>query len=632
MSIKCPKCHHDNPLDSTYCQDCGTPLPQDRYPQTKTFTTPVNELTKGRTFARRYHIIEKLGRGGMGEVYKVKDTKLDEEVALKLIKPEIANDSRTIQRFRNELKLARKITHKNVCRMFDFHEEGKIPFITMEYVQGESLKASIQKQGIIPEEKTIDIAQQIGRGLSEAHEWGVVHRDLKPQNIMIDAKGNAKIMDFGIAHSLEVEGVTQTGMMIGTPDYMSPEQAEGLEADQRSDIYSLGIILYEMATGKVPFEGDTALSVALKHKTEAPADPIVGEAYNRAFELCKKIGETPMIIPVLAGLWPFYFTKAELKPAIAIADQVLRLAPKKELEALPYLFQAGTLTQLGEFTQALEHAQQGIDIYDPMKHGSSIFLLGYNLKPVITSWLAIDLWFLGYPDQAKQKFQHALSFLREYNHPYSLSFVYYWKAMFHQFCQDVQGVKKTSNKEISLSTEYGFLLWLAAMPIFLGWITAEKGKPKEGIAQIKQGIATIKATSSWCWHIHYLAMLAEAYKRAGQIDDGLATIEESLALMEKTGQRYFEAELHRLKGEFLRIKDGDEAEVQSLFERAIGVAREQKAKSLELRATVNLARLWHKQGKKKEAYKKLSEISGWFTEGFDTQDLKDAEALLKELS
>jgi predicted ATPase len=373
------------------------------------------------------------------------------------------------------------------------------------------------------------------------------------------------------------------------------------------------------------------LALNLTHKL-GYADPIVGEAYNRAFELCKKIGETPMIIPVLAGLWPFYFTKAELKPAIAIAEQVLRLAPKTENEALPYLFQAGTLTQLGEFTQALEHAQQGIDIYDPMKHGSSIFLLGYNLKPVITSWLAIDLWFLGYPDRAKQKFQHALSFLKEYNHPYSLSFVYYWKAMFHQFCQDVQGVKKTSNKEVTLSTEYGFLLWLAAMPIFLGWVTAEQGKPKEGIAQIKQGLGAIKATSSLCWQIHYLVMLAEAYKRAGEIDNGLATIEESLILMEKTGQRYFEAELHRLKGELLRMKDGNEAEVQSLFERAIDVARGQKSKSLELRATMSLARLWQKQGKKEDAYKNLSEIYEWFTEGFDTQDLKDAKALLEELS
>jgi predicted ATPase len=240
---------------------------------TETIETPKEELTTGSIFAGRYKILEELGKGGMGRVYRAFDNKVEEEIAFKLIKPEIADNKKTIKRFRNELKLARKITHKNVCRMFDLHEEGKTPFITMEYVRGESLKAFIQKQGMLSEEKTIDIAQQICSGLSEAHELGVVHRDLKPQNIMIDEEGNAKIMDFGIARSIEAKGVTQTGMMIGTPDYMSPEQAEGKEADQRSDIYSLGIILYEMATGRLPFEGNTALSVALKHKTEMPADP-----------------------------------------------------------------------------------------------------------------------------------------------------------------------------------------------------------------------------------------------------------------------------------------------------------------------------------------------------------------------
>jgi len=161
---------------------------------------------------------------------------------------------------------------------------------------------------------------------------------------------------------------------------------------------------------------------------------------------------------------------------------------------------------------------------------------------------------------------------------------------------------------------------------------AEQGDPKEGIVQIHQGLEAIKATGTWCWHIHYLSMLAEAYKRAGHIEDGLATIEESLALMEKTGQRYFDAELHRIKGELLRMKDRDESEVESLFERAIDVARKQKAKSLELRATMSLARLWQKQGKEKEAHKRLAEIYNWFTEGFDTQDLKDAKALIEELS
>jgi len=231
------------------------------------------ELTTGSTFAGRYQVIEELAKGGMGRVYKVFDSKINERVALKIINPEIAADNRTIERFKNELKLARKISHRNVCRMYDLGEEGGISFITMEFVQGEDLKGSITRMGPLSPARAISITRQVCKGLAEAHAHGVVHRDLKPQNIMIDSKGNARIMDFGIARSLRKEGITKTGMVIGTPEYMSPEQIDGKDVDYRTDIYTLGVILYEMVTGKVPFEGDTPLSVALKHKSEIPRDP-----------------------------------------------------------------------------------------------------------------------------------------------------------------------------------------------------------------------------------------------------------------------------------------------------------------------------------------------------------------------
>lgn len=292
MAITCPKCHTDNPDTQKFCGECAAPLqPSKDISFTKTLETPIIGLVKGSTIAGRYEILEQLGRGGMGEVYKVRDTKLDEEMALKLLKPEIASDESMIERFRNELKLARKITHKNVCRMHDFHEEEGNPFITMEYVAGEDLKSLIKKRGKMPVEEALNITRQVTVGLMEAHELGVVHRDLKPQNIMIDKNANAKIMDFGIARSVEAPGVTTTGMIVGTPDYISPEQAEGEEADQRSDIYSLGIILYEMVTGSVPFKGDTALSVAIKHKTQIPSDPKklnpeVSEDLSRLILIC----------------------------------------------------------------------------------------------------------------------------------------------------------------------------------------------------------------------------------------------------------------------------------------------------------------------------------------------------------
>jgi len=290
--MKCPKCHADNPDTQKFCGACASSLlhPED-FSVTKTMETPIEVLGRGTTIAERYEIIEELGKGGMGRVYKVRDAEINEDVALKLLKSEIASDEKTIERFRNELKIARRVSHKHVCRMYDIGKEEERYFISMEYVEGEDLKSHIKRKGRLSTDDAISIAIQVCEGLGEAHRLGVVHRDLKPQNIMIDKEGQAKIMDFGIARSVEAPGVTATGMIIGTPSYISPEQAEGEEADHRSDIYALGVILYEMMTGEVPFKGETALSVALKHKAQLPTDPRkwnpeISDDFSRLILIC----------------------------------------------------------------------------------------------------------------------------------------------------------------------------------------------------------------------------------------------------------------------------------------------------------------------------------------------------------
>ncbi len=276
MTIECSKCQTNNPDSQRFCGDCGTSLTGIdgiSISQTRTLQTPSEPLTRGARFADRYEIIEKLGEGGMGAVYRVDDTKVHEEVALKIISPLVAADKQIIERFRNELKFARKIRHKHVCQMFDLGEDEETLFITMEYVAGEDLKSLLRRTGKLTTEMAVRVAKQVFEGLTEAHSIGIVHRDLKPSNIMVDKEGHARIMDFGIARSMKAKGITGAGLVIGTPEYMSPEQAEGKEADSRSDIYSIGVILFEMLTGQRPFEGDSALGVAMKHKGEMPKDP-----------------------------------------------------------------------------------------------------------------------------------------------------------------------------------------------------------------------------------------------------------------------------------------------------------------------------------------------------------------------
>jgi tetratricopeptide (TPR) repeat protein/predicted Ser/Thr protein kinase len=223
--------------------------------------------------AQRYEITDVLGRGGMGSVYRARDLELDRDVALKVIRPELARNAAIVDRFKSELRLSHQVTHRNVIRMYDLGEDLGMRFITMEMVEGRDLRSIIEERGKLPPEEAVDILQQICYALDAAHAMGVIHRDLKPQNIMQDVHGRVVVMDFGLARTLGGDGMTQTGALVGTMEYMSPEQALGKNLDQRSDIFALGLICYEMLTGNMPYKAESALA-SLIRRTRERAEPV----------------------------------------------------------------------------------------------------------------------------------------------------------------------------------------------------------------------------------------------------------------------------------------------------------------------------------------------------------------------
>jgi eukaryotic-like serine/threonine-protein kinase len=259
--------------------------------------TSITPSTPGTVFAERYEIVETVGQGGMGIVYRVRDRELDEIVALKMLRAHVLReDPSQIDRFKQEIRLARKITHRNVLRSFDFAVYSGTPYLTMEYLEGVTLKDLIRRKGALPLGVGLRIAKQICQGLEAAHAEGVVHRDIKPQNILIvPESGDIKITDFGIARvsAVGARSMTATGLILGTPDYISPEQAQGQVADLRSDIYSLGVVLFEVFSGRLPFSGDSAIALVLHHvqspppqlATVTPATPArLGKIVSRCLE------------------------------------------------------------------------------------------------------------------------------------------------------------------------------------------------------------------------------------------------------------------------------------------------------------------------------------------------------------
>ncbi len=253
----------------------GTPWPVTPTPTPRVQRPQGNPsmLQPGAVLGQRYEVLQILGEGGMGAVYKARDIELNRMVALKVIRPELAGSQAIIDRFKQELLLATQVTHKNVIRIYDLSEAEGMKFITMEFVEGEDLRSLMQQKTKLAPAEAVEIMLQVCRALEAAHSVGIIHRDLKPQNIMRDKSGRILVMDFGLARTLEGGGMTQTGALVGTMDYMSPEQALGKDLDQRSDLFTLGLIFYELLTGKMPYKADSVVASLLK-RTQERAAPV----------------------------------------------------------------------------------------------------------------------------------------------------------------------------------------------------------------------------------------------------------------------------------------------------------------------------------------------------------------------
>jgi class 3 adenylate cyclase/predicted ATPase len=369
--------------------------------------------------------------------------------------------------------------------------------------------------------------------------------------------------------------------------------------------------------------------------TKGQAALDVGHVFNRARELCQQVGETQQLCRVLWGLWSFHVVRAELQTARKLGEELLSLA--QHLHDPVYLqgahFALGsTLLYLGEFPLSCQQWEQSLALYDPPQHYAHAVLFGWDIGVFGRAHAPHALWSLGYPDQALVMSREAVALAQKLSHPFSLAVALDYAAMLHQFRREPQAVHERAEAAIALCTEQGFAYYLAWGTTMQGWAQVAQGQDAEGLTQMRHGLAALRATGAALRLPYYLALLAEACGRTGQVAEGLTLLAEALAQAHKAEESWMEPELHRLKGELLLSLSADHhAEAEGCFHQALAIAHCQQAKSLELRAATSLSRLWQQQGKRLEAHQLLAEIYGWFTEGFDTPDIQEAKALLEAL-
>ncbi|KVD91782.1 ATP synthase subunit beta [Burkholderia stagnalis] len=368
--------------------------------------------------------------------------------------------------------------------------------------------------------------------------------------------------------------------------------------------------------------------------------PEVAATYSRALTLCEQTGETSQRFAAQLGLRIHYLTRAEYATARDLGKQMLDVATRAKDPGLlmeSYGALGACLFLQGNLDAARTHQEQALAIYDPEQHQAHVFAHGVDPGIRALNFLTLTLWLQGYPDQALKRSMEALALAQKLAYGPTLAFTLAYASELHQLRRESSLAREHAEAVVTLSTEHGLPYWLAWGTFFGGWALTERDHLAEGIARMSEGLAADRAAGGEDQRSYFLALLADCHRRAGDRETGMRLLDEAMAILDKAGERCFEAELHRLKGVMLIDESNDDVSVsidaaEACLQRAIEVARAQGARSLELRAVTSLARLWRRVGRVAEARQALSEIYGWFTEGFDTADLREAKALLEALA
>jgi adenylate cyclase len=391
----------------------------------------------------------------------------------------------------------------------------------------------------------------------------------------------------------------------------------------------------ERARREIPMLVTLGVQLQVAHGYAAPE---AERAYDRARALCEQAQDAPSLFLVLWGLWMYYEVGSHLGKSRALGERLFALAQNSQDSAhflQAHMALAVTSFSLGELAATRDHTEQGIRLYDHGRHGGHTHLYGQDPRSACLAFGAVTLWLLGYPDQAVEYSREAVALGGQLGHPTTHALALYFAAMLWQYCREAPAVRQCAEATAAIANEHGLSLWRANGLIMRGWAVAEQGAWADGIMQIRQGLTAWVATGAETHRTYFLGLLAEALGRGGLIEEGLGVLSDALTFVNGTGTAFFAAELHRLRGEFLLRQEPTESacrEAEACFRRALAVARSQQAKSLELRAAMSLTRLYRRQGRPEEARPVLAACYDWFTEGFETADLRAAKTLLDELA